>query len=217
MATITIRVSIRNTGPFTAQELANRIRRQRSTKYFPNTARAVERVTREAQRIFLRAIQGKEVSWSGGTFLVYRVSGRLHGHVLGAYRYPMNGNPLKGGLVINYPVWQYIKGGVRVHDMKPYLLRSPKAKIGKDGRRYVVVPIMEPRADDPNPRFATRIFRICKEGSRGWIYGGSAFRKHPYRGLTPRRVDLYTQDAVKRYAQQQIRAAMSRDLRNLTR
>lgn len=197
------------------QGLVNRLRRQRSTKYFPNTARAVQRMTAEAQRIWIGAIQGKPMSWSGGTFTVYRVSGKFHGQVLGGYRYPLNGNPLSGGIEIKalYPWQRAIKTGVRVHDMKPNLLRSAKARVGKDGRRYIIVPIMAPSASDPNPRFATRIFRICKEGSRGWIYGGSQHRVHPYRGLNPRRVDKYVAEKLKPKAQQQIRAALTRDLK----
>jgi hypothetical protein len=196
------------------QALINRLRRQRTTKHFPNTARAVERLTKEGQRLFLRAIQGKPVSWSGGTFTIYRVSGRFHGQILGGYRYPYNGNPLRGAIVINQPFpWNSIRTGVRVHDMKPNILRSARAKIGADGRRYVIVPITIPNAGDPNPRLAVRAWRICKEGSRGWIYGGSAHRIHPYRGLSPRRVDLYVAETLRRRAQQQIRAALTRDLR----
>lgn len=196
--------------------LINRLRRQRSTRYFPHTARAVERITKEAQSLFLRAIQGRPVSWAGGTFTIYRVSGRFHGQVLGGYRYPLNNNPLSGGIVIKatWP-WQAIRGGVRIHDMKPRLLSRGNVRVGKDGRRYVIVPIMAPRGDDPNPRFATRIFRICKEGSRGWIYGGSIFRKHPYRGLSPRRVDLYVKQTIRPRAERMIRAALARDLRGM--
>lgn len=174
------------------KSMLNRMRAASVQSSFPKTAEEVKAMTKEAQSIFLRAIQGKPMSWSGGTFTIFRVTGRLHGAVLGGLRYPYRGNPLSGALELSLPYWPCIKYGVRVHDMKPYLLNSPKAKIGKDGKRYVVVPI----PIDPTQRFSARIFRVVKEGSTGWIYGGSKSRTEPYRGLKPRRVDLYVQEKL---------------------
>lgn len=204
---ISIRYQPRNSDP---KKLTDRLRRQRSYAHFAHTARAVEALTKEARSVMLRAIQGQRMSYSKGSFQVFRVTGGLHGAVLGAVRYPYNGNPLRGALVIKHPHWNFVKAGSRVHDMKPRLLASSKAKIGKDGKRYVVVPIPV----DPTHRFSARVFRIVKEGSRGWIFGGSIHRRDPYRGLQPRRVDLFVQEEMKRRGMETtLRRAISRDLR----
>jgi len=59
----------------------------------------------------------------------------------GALQYPFNGDPFAGRVVaLPQPVVQRVEEGYPTFDMKPGLLRGPKAKVAKDGHRYTVVP-----------------------------------------------------------------------------
>ena len=176
------------------REKLKQIARRRNPDNFHYTAQAVAKITREAQKTMLQAVQGRAVSWSGGTIYVRKQTGALHGAILGSYRYPYGNNPLRGALVIRHPHYRWIVEGIRPFDMKPGLLRNAM-RFTRDGRRYRVVSFI-PR------RMTGRIFRIVTDRSKGWI--------HP--GTEPQRLDLYTNEQMKSRAIRELRRAMKRDL-----
>lgn len=178
----------------TAQHLS----KLKSADGYTRTAQAVRKLTKEAQSVMLRAVQGKRVSWTGGQFTINRIEGRLAGSILGGLRYPLNGDPLQGGIVVKIKHYKYIRDGVRPYDMKPGLLASPRARTSKNGVRYLVVPIRT----SPN-RFAERVFRIVTSKSKGWI--------HP--GTPPRRLDLYTKETMRARCARVLREAIAADLK----
>lgn len=185
----------------TGRSVFNNIRRlaaMRSASRYEHTAEAVASLTREAQRVMLKAVQGKPVSWSGGTMVINRISGKLAGSILGGYRYPFRGNALSGAIEVKMRHYQAIKWGVKPYDMKPKLLASPKARISAKGIRYLVVPIP---VDPLNP-WGARVFRIVTERSMGWIHPGTA----------PRRLDLYTAEKMRPKAARRLREALKADM-----
>lgn len=188
---------LRAHGPVGLLANARRLSQLRSPKNYPRTARAIFDLTKEAQSLMLRAVQGKPVHWLGGSFRLHRITGGLHGSILGGLRYPLDGNPLRGGIEVKIRYYRYIRDGIRPYDMKPGLLRSPKARISKTGVKYLVVPIRT----SPH-RFAERIFRIVTSQSKGWI--------HP--GLPPKNLGAYAQETLRRRAARRIRDAMRADM-----
>jgi hypothetical protein len=177
---------------------ASRLAKLSSAKNFPHTAKAVEALTKESRSAMLKAVQGKYVHWSGGTFKVNRITGALHGAILGGVRYPYGGNPLRGALVVEHPHYKFIRDGVKPYDMKPGILAGKLGKTSKAGVRYAVVPIKV----DPNKRYGPVVWRVLTQYSKGWV--------HP--GTLPRRLDLYTQEKMRDRARQVLKEAMLKDL-----
>lgn len=178
-------------------QTAHKLSAMRKAENYPHTAKAVRDLTKEAQRVMLRAVQGKKVHWTGGEFTINRIEGRLHGSILGGLRYPYQGNPLRGAIEIKIAFYKYIRDGVKPYDMKPGLLASPKAKLSKKGIRYVVVPMRE----HPH-RWARRVFRIVTSRSKGWIHPGTA----------PKPLGKYATEVLREKAARQLREALKRDL-----
>jgi hypothetical protein len=175
-----------------------RLAKLKSAKSYPATAAAVQALTKQAQGVMLKAVQGKYVHWAGGAFKVNRITGALHGAILGGLRYPYQGNPLRGAIEVKHPHYVWIRDGVRPFDMKPGLLSGPRARVSASGIRYAVVPIKV----DPNKRNGPVVWRVVTERSKGWI--------HP--GTLPRRLDLYTQDVMRKTVARTLAAAMRKDL-----
>jgi hypothetical protein len=175
-----------------------RIAALRNVENYPATAAAVARLTRDAQKTMMGAVQGKRVFWSGGNFKVNRVSGALHGAILGGYRYPWRGNPLAGALEVKHKHYNFVTQGTRAYDMKPGLLRGRSARVSKKGVLYAVVPIKL----HPEERWSAVVYRVVTQFSKGWI--------HP--GTPPRRIDLYTQEEMRRTAARRLRDALKQDM-----
>lgn len=58
-----------------------------------------------------------------------------------ALEYPVGGDPLHGQVVVNDRQVQKIEEGTSARDMKPALLSGRKARRGKKGQRYNIIPI----------------------------------------------------------------------------
>lgn len=177
---------------------SSRLAKLKSAKTYPATAAAVKALTQQAQGVMLKAVQGHFVHWAGGAFKVNRITGALHGAILGGLRYPYLGNPLRGALDIKHPHYTWIRDGVRPFDMKPGLLSGPRARVTPGGRRYAIVPIKL----DPSKKSGPVTWRMVTDRSKGWI--------HP--GTLPRRLDRYTQDTMRAEVTRRLAAALRKDL-----
>lgn len=124
---------------------------------FPNfdgVAQAVERAsrgqgltyTREAvraatadvvQRTWINYASGAQVTYSGGTFRINSISGAYVRSIENGIRFTEN---LVGEVTSNSPYGGILEDGQPARDMKPKMLASPKAKTGKDGKKYITVP-----------------------------------------------------------------------------
>jgi hypothetical protein len=190
-------IKLKATGREGVMKNARRLSQLRNADAYPHTAKAVERLTRESQKVMLRAVQGNRVSWSGGQFVIHRITGGLHGSILGGLRYPFQGSKLKGGIEIKIKYYKFLRDGIKPYDMKPGLLNSPKAKISRRGIKYLIVAIPTSKH-----RFAARVFRIVTSRSKGWI--------HP--GIAPMRLDKYTNEKMRDKASRVLREALKKDM-----
>lgn len=180
--------------------ILDRLRRLRRREPWGQTAAAVARLSQQGQREVLRALSGATVSWSGGTFKVNRLTGGLYRAAAQGLEYPVNGDRLHGRVVIDHPRYAFVRDGMKAFDMKPGLLRSPKAKVVMSRRhRRVIRSLLVPIQDGPGG--AVQFRRVTSE-SRGWI--------HP--GTLPRRVDGYAAEAMRDRVRAGLREALLRDL-----
>lgn len=58
---------------------------------------------------------------------------------------------------------RWIEDGMPAHSMLPGLLRSPKAKMSKDGHRYIVVPFNHSKGPSQQTPFANSITQLMKQ------------------------------------------------------
>lgn len=102
------------------------------------TKQAVRSATVDlVQRTWIEYASGAWVSYSGGTFRVQSVTGEYVRSIQEGLRFPED---LTGEVFTTSPHSSYIEDGQPAHDLKPGLLSSPKAKTGKDGKKYITVP-----------------------------------------------------------------------------
>jgi hypothetical protein len=102
------------------------------------TKEAVRAVTTDlVQRTWIAYASGATVSYSGGTFQVHSVSGEYVRSIQEGLRFPED---LTGEVFSTSPYAAVIETGQPARDMKPQLLGSPKAKTGKNGKRYITIP-----------------------------------------------------------------------------
>lgn len=99
-------------------------------KYLTNTAAAVQASVQLAQSTWLEYISGVTVRWTGGSFVVNRVSGTYQQAVQNGVVYPDH-SPLAGSVVVNLDYADVIERGIGTFKMKDKMLR---------GRPYVNVP-----------------------------------------------------------------------------
>lgn len=111
-----------------AQRAADIFRRGFNEYNLTETHAAIEAGAQSIQSEWSRYVSGVPVSYSGGTFLIRRVSGQYANAVMTGLRYPMEGNPLKGGVVVNLDYADKLERGFDAFDEKTGLLRSPKVK-----------------------------------------------------------------------------------------
>lgn len=118
-----------------------------------NVLKAVERAsqgklqyTREAvraattdliQRTWIEYASGTTVHYSGGTFTINVVTGQYVRSIQDGLRFL---DDLTGEVFTTSSHGSFIEKGQEPRDMKPKMLASPKAKVGKDGKRYMTVP-----------------------------------------------------------------------------
>lgn len=104
----------------------------------PYTKEAVRAVTTDlVQRTWIEYASGATVSYSGGTFQVHSVSGEYVRSIQDGLRFPED---LTGEVFSTSPYGAVIETGQPARDMKAQLLGSPKAKTGKDGKKYITIP-----------------------------------------------------------------------------
>jgi hypothetical protein len=89
------------------------------------------------QRTWIQYASGATVTYSGGTFKVNVVSGEYVRSIQEGLRMM---DDLTGEVFSTSPHGSLIEEGINPFDMKPGLLNSPKAKLTKDGGRYITVP-----------------------------------------------------------------------------
>lgn len=92
------------------------------------THAAIEAGAQAIQSEWSRYVSGVPVSYSGGSFVIRRVSGQYANAVITGLRYPMDGNLLKGGVVVQLDYADKLERGFESFDEKPGMLRSPKVK-----------------------------------------------------------------------------------------
>lgn len=104
----------------------------------PYTKDAVRAATVDLiQRTWIQYAQGALVHYSGGTFRVNSVTGAYVRSIQDGVRFPED---LTGEVFTTSPHGALIEKGIQPFDQKEGLLNSPKAKRGKDGKRFITVP-----------------------------------------------------------------------------
>ena len=96
----------------------------------PNTANAVQASTLMTQQ-----------AWVDKTKSVFdRPTGTYAKGIQQGLIYPNNDDPYSGSIINSAPHASYIEEGTQPHDMKRALFTSPKVKISKKGKRYLIIP-----------------------------------------------------------------------------
>lgn len=105
----------------------------------PYTREAVKAaLTDVIQRTWIEYASGATVSYSGGSFVVHVVSGEYVRSIQEGFK--MDADQLSGEIVTTSKHGAIIEDGITAYDMKQGLLNSQKAKVAKDGSRYITVP-----------------------------------------------------------------------------
>lgn len=103
----------------------------------PNTAKAVEESTLVVQQIWQAYALGARVTYSGGTFVVQSRNGDYARSIQRMFPY----RGITSGLVFADSMEaEMIEEGYGPFDMKPGLLKSPKARVDRNGNRYITIP-----------------------------------------------------------------------------
>jgi hypothetical protein len=103
-----------------------------------HTKQAIRSATTDlVQRTWIEYASGVTVTYSGGSFVVRSVTGEYLRSIQDGLRFP---DDLTGEVFSTSPHRNFIEDGQPPRDMKADLLASPKAKINKDGKRWMTVP-----------------------------------------------------------------------------
>lgn len=101
------------------------------------TSEAVHAATTDVvQRTWIDYASGQDVTYSGGTFRINRVTGAYVRSIQDGIRFP---GDLVGEVFSTSEHGRAIETGSPARDMKASMLSSPKAKTGKDGKKYITV------------------------------------------------------------------------------
>jgi len=102
------------------------------------TREAVRAATTDVvQRTWIQYAQGAPVMYSGGTFRINTITGQYVRSIQDGIRFR---DDLTGEVFSTSYHGKLIEDGQPPRDMKPKMLASPKAKEGKDGKKYITVP-----------------------------------------------------------------------------
>jgi hypothetical protein len=149
----------------------------------PNTAKAVEESTRIVQQIWQAYALGARVSYSGGTFVVNAGNGDYARSIQRQFPYRTR----TSGLVFADSLEaERVEDGYGPFDMKPGLLRSPKAKnyVDRKGvsKRYITIPFRHnaPGADATGAPMPQNIYNQAKQLDFSMITGRNAWGKFTY-------------------------------------
>lgn len=104
----------------------------------PYTSEAVHAALVDVvQRTWIMYASGTTVTYSGGTFTVNVVTGDYVRSIQEGLKML---DSLTGEIMATSTHGESIEEGIKPFDMKPGLLASPKAKVSKNGSKYVTVP-----------------------------------------------------------------------------
>jgi hypothetical protein len=141
-----------------ASQKAEEVFKRGFTKYaLAETMEAVEAGSHQIQGEWMKYISGAPVSYSGGDFVIHRVTGQYASAVMNGLRYPMNGDAFMGGVVVELDYADKLERGFSTYDMKPGMLNSPKVKFtkpdpadpGANTEPYIDVPFEHAEAGIP--------------------------------------------------------------------
>ena len=93
-----------------------------------DTQDAVHGGGRLIQSEWSKYVSGATVTYSGGSFVIKKVSGQYANAVMGGLRYPMDGDVLKSGVEVNLDYAEKLEQGFDAFNEKEGLLESPKVK-----------------------------------------------------------------------------------------
>lgn len=114
------------------------LEKAKSSGGLPYTKEAVRVATTDViQQTWIQFASGATVSYNGGTFRINVVSGQYLHSIQSGLRFPED---LTGEVFSTCPHADIIENGQAPHDMKHALLNSAKAKIGKNGKRFITIP-----------------------------------------------------------------------------
>lgn len=103
-----------------------------------HTREAVRAVTTDLiQRTWIQYASGATVTYGGGTFRIKSISGDYVRSIQDGLRFL---DDFTGEVFTTIPYASTIEDGIKPFDMKSKMLQSNKAKIGKDGKRFITVP-----------------------------------------------------------------------------
>jgi hypothetical protein len=104
----------------------------------PYTKQAIHAATTDlVQKTWIEYASGVQVHYSGGTFSIRSVTGEYLRSIQDGLRFP---DDLTGEVFSTSPHRNFIEDGQPARDMKAALLSSPRAKIGKDGKKWMTIP-----------------------------------------------------------------------------
>ncbi len=103
----------------------------------PYTEAAVREAAHLLQSTWVEYASGVNVSYSGGTFRVGIQTGDYVRSIQNGLRFP---DSMTGEVFSTSSHGESIESGQDSRDLKPKLLASPKAKTGKNGKKYITVP-----------------------------------------------------------------------------
>lgn len=120
-------------------KVLNALEKTKTQGGLPYTKEAVRTATTTVvQQKWIEFASGTSVTYQGGTFTVHVVSGQYLRSIQSGLHFPED---LTGEVSSTCPYADIIESGQPPRDMKESLLNSPKAKIGKNGKRYITVPM----------------------------------------------------------------------------
>lgn len=130
----------------------------------PRTAQAVQDATLIAQRLWLSVAGGNAITFQGRQLSVSRRSGAYARSIQDGLEYPADGDTLHGRVSANAEHARAIEDGTPAHDMKQALLNGPKARIGKKGQRYNIIPFRHntPGQDKTGPAMPQEVYNKAK-------------------------------------------------------
>lgn len=140
---------------------------------FPNLGRAVEQATALVQRNWLAAASGAEVSYRGRSFAINRRSGAYARSISDGMEYPLGSDPLAGRVSATAEHADAIEKGTPPHDMKPTLLSGPRARVSREGVRYVIIPFRHnvPGASATGKPMPKEVYRAAKTLAMSQVTG----------------------------------------------
>jgi hypothetical protein len=131
----------------------------------PHTSAAVGEATELAQREWMHAASGVDVSFAGKTFRVRRRTGAYARSIQDGLEYPADGEPLRGRVTASSDHAEAIERGSPARDMKDGLLAGPRARISKTGQRYTIIPFRHntPTASATGQPMPAEVYKQAKK------------------------------------------------------